>query len=146
MGFNQKPANLASKVKGQIKVTPWRCTLIHPNQFPYQVSTSNTLRLLRYSLDKIFKLKVTMTRSKVKLRSLQTCIHQPVSLPNTDLLQVIVSNIKPGQDFKGQGHCSTVIGQIKGTWRHCTLTLLLNVILFNLHHGSDLEPCVIVWG
>ena len=40
-----------------------------PNQCPYQVSTSCTLRFLRYSPDKIFKLKVTTPRSKVKSRS-----------------------------------------------------------------------------
>ena len=42
-----------SKVKGQIKVTPWRCTPTTPNQCPYQISTSCTSRFLRYSLDKI---------------------------------------------------------------------------------------------
>ena len=41
----------------------------HPNQCPYQVSTSYTLRFPRYSPDKIFKLKVTTARSKVKSRS-----------------------------------------------------------------------------
>ena len=40
-----------------------------PNQYPYQVSTSYILRFLRYSPDKIFKLKVTTARSKVKSRS-----------------------------------------------------------------------------
>ena len=40
-----------------------------PNQCPYQVSTSYTLRFQRYSPDKIFKLKVTTARSKVKSRS-----------------------------------------------------------------------------
>ena len=40
-----------------------------PNQYPYQVSTSCTLRFLRYSPDKIFKLKVTTERLKVKSRS-----------------------------------------------------------------------------
>ena len=57
------------KVKGQIKVTPWRCTTTPTNQCPYQVSTSYTLQFPRYSPDKIFKLKVTTTRSKVKSRS-----------------------------------------------------------------------------
>ena len=57
------------KVKGQIKVTPWCCTPTPPNQCLHQVSTSFTLRFLRYSPDKIFKLKVTMARSKVKSRS-----------------------------------------------------------------------------
>ena len=55
--------------QGQIKVRPWRCTPTPTNQCPYQVSTSYTLRFLRYSPDKIFKLKVTMARSKVKSRS-----------------------------------------------------------------------------
>ena len=40
--------------QGQIKVTPWRCTPTPPNQCPYQVSTSYTLRFLRYSPDKLF--------------------------------------------------------------------------------------------
>ena len=37
----------------QIKVTPWRCTPTPPNQCPYEVSTSYTLRFPRYSPDKI---------------------------------------------------------------------------------------------
>ena len=41
------------KVKGQIKVTPCCCTPTTPNKFPYKVSTSYTLRLPRYSPDKI---------------------------------------------------------------------------------------------
>ena len=41
------------KVIGQIKVTPCRCTPTSPNQCPYQVSTSYTLRFWRYSPDKI---------------------------------------------------------------------------------------------
>ena len=40
-----------------------------PNQCPYQVSTSYTLRFPRYSPDKIFTFKVTTARSKVKSRS-----------------------------------------------------------------------------
>ena len=36
-----------------------------PNQCPYQVSTSYTLRFPRYSPDKIFELKVITARSKV---------------------------------------------------------------------------------
>ena len=57
------------KVKRQIKVSLWRCTPTLTNQCPYQVSTSYTLRFPRYSPDKIFKLKVTTARSKVKSRS-----------------------------------------------------------------------------
>ena len=58
-----------SKVKGQIKVTPWHCTPTPPSQCPYQVSTSYTLHFPRYSPDKILKVKVTTARSKVKSRS-----------------------------------------------------------------------------
>ena len=63
------------KVKGQIKVSPWRCTPTPPNQSPYQVSTSYTLRFPRYSPDKIFKLKVTKARSMVKSRSHHDVAH-----------------------------------------------------------------------
>ena len=41
------------KVKGQIKVTPLRCTPTTTTQYPYQVSTSYTLHFPRYSPDKI---------------------------------------------------------------------------------------------
>ena len=52
------------------------------NQCPYQVSTSYTLQFPRYSPDKIFKLKVTTARSKVKSRSHHDVAHlhpQPMS-------------------------------------------------------------------
>ena len=52
---------------GQIKVRPGRCTPTHPNQCPYQASTSYTLQFPRYSPDKILYVKVK--RSKVKSRS-----------------------------------------------------------------------------
>ena len=35
-------------------VSSWRCTSTPPNQYPYEVSTSNTFRLLRYSPGKLF--------------------------------------------------------------------------------------------
>ena len=63
------------KVKGQIKVKLWGCTPTNPNQCPYQVSTSYTLQFPRYNLDKIFKLKVTTARSKVKSRSHHDVAH-----------------------------------------------------------------------
>ena len=63
------------KGKGQIKVRSWRCTPAPPNKCPYQISTSYTLRFPRYSPDKIFKLKVTTGRSKVKSRSDQDNAH-----------------------------------------------------------------------
>ena len=61
--------------QGQIKVTPWHCTPTTPNQCPHQVSTSYTLRFLRYGPDKIFKLKVTTARAKVKSRSHHDVAH-----------------------------------------------------------------------
>ena len=64
-----------SKVKDQIKVTPCRCTPTTPNQCPYQVSTSYTLKFLRYSPDEILKVKVTIARSKVKSRSHHDVAH-----------------------------------------------------------------------
>ena len=42
-------SNSRSMQQGEIKVTPWRSTPTIPNQCPYQVSTSYTLRFLRYS-------------------------------------------------------------------------------------------------
>ena len=51
-----------------------------PNQCPYQVSTSYTLRFLRYSPDKISKVKVTTARSNVKSRSDDDVAHlQPLA-------------------------------------------------------------------
>ena len=50
--------------------------IVHlPPQCPYQVSTSYTLQFPRYSLDKIFKLKVTTARSKAKSRSHHDVAH-----------------------------------------------------------------------
>ena len=44
---------------------------------------------------------------------LHTYKSQPISLPSFNFLQVMVSKIKPGQDFIGQGHYGKVKGQIK---------------------------------
>ena len=71
-----------------------------PNQCPYQVSTSYTLRFLRYSLHKIFKLKVTTARSKVKSRSDHDVAHLYLLtnvLPNINFLHLTISEIQPGQ-------------------------------------------------
>ena len=52
----------------------------HRNTMTYQISNSYTLWLQRYNPDKIFKVKVTRTRSKVKSRSHQDCLHiQPLT-------------------------------------------------------------------
>ena len=63
----------------KLKVTPW-CTPTHPSQCSSQVSTFYTLRNPRNSPDKILKLMVTTTRSKVKSRSHQDVVHlQPLT-------------------------------------------------------------------
>ena len=53
------------------------------NQCPYQVSTSYTLRFLRYSPDKILKVKVITARSKVKSRTDHDVAHlqPPTNVP-----------------------------------------------------------------
>ena len=52
-----------ARLKFKTKVIPLCCTPTTPNLCPYQVSTSDTLSFLKYSPDKIFKLKVTTARS-----------------------------------------------------------------------------------
>ena len=55
--------------------------------------------------------------------TLNTYNSQPMSLPSPyQFLHLTVSEISPGQDIKGQGHYSDVIGQIKVTPLHCTPT------------------------
>ena len=66
-GQNFKGKGHYSKIKSQIKVTPCHCKPTTPNQCPYHVSSSYTLRFLRYSSDKILRVKGTMTRSKIKV-------------------------------------------------------------------------------
>ena len=40
---------------------------------------------------------------------------QPMSLPSNNFLILMVSEIRPGQDFIGQGHYGKVKGQIMVT-------------------------------
>ena len=47
----------------------------------------------------------------------------PMSLLSINLLHLTVSKIKPGQDFKDQGHYGEVKGQIKVTLSCCTATI-----------------------
>ena len=47
-----------------------------PNQCPYQVSTSYTLKFPKHTLDKILKVKVTTSSSKVKSRLRHDVQHQ----------------------------------------------------------------------
>ena len=54
---------------------------------------------------------------------------------------ILVSEIRPRQNFKGQGHCDKVKGQLKATSSHWALTPLTNVpsknILPTLYHFWD---------
>ena len=83
------------KVKGHMKVTPWPCTTI-PNQYPCHVSTAYTLQFLRYSQDKILKVKVTTANSRVKSRSHHDVVHlyrQPMFQLSMNSLHLTVSEI-----------------------------------------------------
>ena len=75
-------------VKGQIKVTPLRCTPTPLNQCPHPVSISYTIRFPQSSLDKILQVKVTTARSKVKSRSLHNVahLHPLTNVPKTHQL------------------------------------------------------------
>ena len=58
------------------------------------------LQFMRYSSDKIFRLKVTKARQKIKSRSYHEFAHlHPKSLsePSTNILHLMVSEIQPGQ-------------------------------------------------
>ena len=74
---------LYGKVTSQIKVRPCLCRSTTPNQCPYQVSTSYTIWLLRYSPNKILQVKVTTARSQVKWRSDHVVAHlqPPTNVP-----------------------------------------------------------------
>ena len=72
------------------------------NQCPYQVSTFYTLRFLRYRLDNIFKLKVTMARSN-KCHTMTLYTHTPPTNVSTmyqlptpyDFLHIAQKNLFP---------------------------------------------------
>ena len=69
--------------------------------------------------DKILKLTVTMTRSKVKSRGHTITLHtynpQPMSLQSINFLHLTFSKIQPRQYLIGQGHYGKVKCQIKVT-------------------------------
>ena len=72
-----------------------------PNQCP-QVSTSYTLRFLRYSPDKILNFKVTTERYNRSNQDHNGVAHlhtQPMSLSSFNFLHLMVSEIQPGQTF-----------------------------------------------
>ena len=125
-----------------------------PNQCPYQASTSYTLRFLRYSPDKILKVKVTKARSKVKIRAHHDVAHlqPPTNVPTKyQLLHLTVSEIQPGQDFQIQGQTrfyrsrSLRQGQSSNQGHDAAhLQLPINVLtkyqLFTLHGFQDIAP------
>ena len=89
-----------------------------PNQCHYQISTSYTLRFLRYSLDKIFKVKVPTARSKVKSSSHHDVAHlQPLTnVPTKYHLPTWMPRYSPDKIFElkvtaarsNQGHTMTL--------------------------------------
>ena len=103
-----------------VKVTPARSKVksrshhdiahLHPNQCPYQVSTSYTLRFLSYKPHNIFKLKVTMARSKVKSRSHHDIAH--LHPPNQCPYQVSTSYtlwfLRYGPTTRSPAHLDTM--------------------------------------
>ena len=70
-----KILKVKSLQQGQINVIPLHYTPTSHNQCGYQVSTSYTLRFLRYYQDKILKIKVTTVGSKVKSKSPHDTVH-----------------------------------------------------------------------
>ena len=72
---NFKGQGLFCKIKSQIKVTSLYCTPTSHNQCLYQVLTFYTLQFPRYSPDKILKVKVTTSMSKVKSRTNHDIAH-----------------------------------------------------------------------
>ena len=107
---NREVENILAKPTS--KDTPWshhyyvsQLQSYIPDQCPYQVSNSYTLRYLRYSLDKISKFKVTTARSKIKsllqydIAHLPSIPHpQPFSLSSIRFLHLIVSVIQLGRN------------------------------------------------
>ena len=71
---------------------------------------------MRYSLDKILQVMVTTATSNPGyIMILHTYTSQPMSLPGTNFLHLTVSEMLPGQDFKGQGQYKKFKGQVKVT-------------------------------
>ena len=89
---------------------------------PPQTHTSYTLWIQSYSLDKIFKFKVTTARSKDKSWSHQDTTHpQPMSLfPAKFQLPTLYGFWNDQSRFQTQGHYSKANGKIKVTPSHCT--------------------------
>ena len=52
-----------------------------PNQCPYQISTSYTLQFLRYSLNKMLKVKITTAEPQIKSRSHNVTHQHPHHVP-----------------------------------------------------------------
>ena len=97
-----------------------------PNQCTYQISTSYTLRFLRYSPDKILQIKVTVARSKVKSRSHNDVAHlHPLTNVTTKYQLPTPYGFRTFRDIawtRFYRSRSLQQGQIKVTQRRCTPT------------------------
>ena len=115
----------------KLKVTPWRCSPTPPNQSLYQISTTYTFQILRYSPDKILKFKFTTARSKVNSRShpdvahlhLLTNVHTKYYLPTIYGSRYIAWT----RFYRSRTGIYKVQSQIKVTPWQCTPTPLTNV-------------------
>ena len=85
---------------------------LHIQPQPVSLPNINFLHLTvsEILLGKVFKMKVTMARPKVKSRSHHEVadLQPPISLPTINFLHLMVSKIQPEQDFQTQGHYGKV--------------------------------------
>ena len=87
---------------------------LHPQPMSLPSVNFYTLRFLRYNQDKIFKLRVTMARSKVKSRSHNDIVHlhlQSMSQQSINFLHLTVSEIQPRHTFSDHlpDHLDTMV-------------------------------------
>ena len=106
------------KVKGQIKVTPWRYTPTLPQ--PRSPPSVNCLHqwLQDIACTRFLKIKVTTTRSHLKSRLHHDTarLHpQPMFLPSINFLHLTVSKYTAQTRFQKQGHYIKVKDQMKVT-------------------------------
>ena len=113
-----------NKVKGQIKVTPLHCRPRQANQFPYQVSTSYTLRFLGHSLDKIIKVITAM--STIKSRSHHDDTHPLTStnVPNNYQLPAPYGFLRYSPDQILKLKVTTAKSRVKSRSHHDAAHLL----------------------
>ena len=96
-----------SKVKSQITVTPECYTPTPPTNIPTMYKLSIIYVFQDIARTRFQRSKVTTEMSKIKSRSHYNIAHlqpQTTSLPSVNFPHLVVSEIKPKQDFIGQGH------------------------------------------